>query len=665
MRDVQKCYRNHMKEIKSKVGEIDFIALSGHVCRYAEPQDYNGWKGTWENLPYPLIPRTWAIKAINDNWKKSVLNKLRSNMDQYDGYIVGTDSDQEGYGIYYLLEQYLGIQKKPALRFMEHSLTDAEIYNSLMSMTDFHKDPVHIRYTQSFLLRSQADWLFGMNGTCLMTVKMGELMTIGRVKAPTLRLVYENSMAIESFRPEKYYQIAAYYPGFTGICIGVDKRPLVFQQKAQAEKLIPSLAGKITEISKKIVETRAPKLYDLTALQGDAGQLLGLTPSETLETVQSLYEKHKVISYPRTQCRFVSSEKAKEFPQMLKKMEVFSELKQYVSTISKKDIARVFQDKAVVNDSEIAKESHDALLPTANTPNLSKMTERERNVCRLIYMRLLAQFLPFMKECQTNMFIQHGDMTFSVKGKIIENPGWRRLYGGVRETKLPDLKKGVVIHADQIAAIEKTTTPPKRLTQTTLVLAMKNIANKIEDKELKKSLAESQGIGTPATRDQIVKELIQRGYISDRKGLYITDLGKTYVEKIKDINIGSPIFAAKLDMEIKKIQRGEAKYEEVYRHMLQGLKETCLQIENLKAVGNSDIECPNCREHMRVRKYTYDCPCCGLKVNKEICGQKITKEDLSSMINGGCTRKMDFIKKNGTHFQAYLKIANNAVQFGF
>ena len=132
---------------------------------------------------------------------------------------AGTDSDTEGYGIYYLLETYLGLQKKKTLRFMEHSLTDKEILESLLTMTDYHTDPVHIRFVQSYLLRSRADWLYGMNATREATVNTGRLMTIGRVKAPTIRLVYDNSLAIENFKPETYYLVHAAYQGVQGVLV--------------------------------------------------------------------------------------------------------------------------------------------------------------------------------------------------------------------------------------------------------------------------------------------------------------------------------------------------------------------------------------------------------------------------------------------------------------
>ena len=171
MRAVKETYEKHVDEITRKVGTIEFTALAGHVCGNFEPNDYEGWDANWAEIEYPMIPNTWKIKAINDPGKKKIISDIKKSLPNYDGVIVGTDSDTEGYGIYYNLETYLGIQNKYALRFIEHDLTDPAILESLLTMTDYHTDPVHINFVKSYLLRNRADWLYGMNSTRIMTVK--------------------------------------------------------------------------------------------------------------------------------------------------------------------------------------------------------------------------------------------------------------------------------------------------------------------------------------------------------------------------------------------------------------------------------------------------------------------------------------------------------------
>lgn len=664
MRDVKNCYEKHQAEIMSKVGEIEFLALSGHVCRNAEPDEYEIFSGPWYQVQYPMIPTEWKICAIKDTRKRQILQKIKVTASSYDGIIVGTDSDVEGYGIYYLLETFLHLEKKLALRFVEHSLTDNEILKSLLHMTDYHKDPVHQRNVQSFLLRSQADWLYGMNCTRMLTVKTKKLMTIGRVKAPTIQLVYDNSMSIEQFKPQTYYQRIADYGSFQGVQINETGVPVNFLKK---EELSIPTEGEILSIDKETIKKCPMQLYDLSALQAEAGQMFGMTPAEVLETVQSLYEVHKIISYPRTQCRYVSVEKSLEFQAMLQQSSVFPSIAPFLQQITEEDIRRVKKNKRVVNDAEVEKESHDALLPTSKKPKLEMLSEKELKICELIYKRLVSQFLPLMEECKTKMVIQHGNVNFLARGRIITNHGWRELYGTLEDNQLPDLQKGSMVHASRIGLVKKETTPPKRLTQATLLVAMKNIANTIEDKELRKSLADSQGIGTPATRDAIITDIIRRGYVKDmgKGGLYITAEGKEYVEQMQGLSISSPVFAATLDTNIKRIQRGEASFENSYRDMLMNLRAVCNQIAQKQEGNLQDVVCPKCGQDMQQQQYQYTCSHCGLEINKYICGVQIKEDLLQELRERGHTRKLTFTKKDKTKFTGRLKLNGNKLEFDF
>lgn len=659
MREVKQCYERHHSEINQRVGEIDFIALAGHVCAFYEPNDYDCWNGRWDALEYPLIPSQWGIKAIKDASKQKILKQIKDSAPKYDGMIVGTDSDVEGYGIYFLVEHFLNLSQKKTLRFIEHSLTDKEIFESLLSMTDYHRDPVHVHATQSYLLRAQADWLYGMNATRMLSNKMDALMTIGRVKAPTLKLVYDNSKSIAEFRAVPYYNIGADYGTFQAVC--QEK----YSKKEDILSLTLPLNGVVDSIEKKETKIKAPKLYDLSALQSEAGQMLDLSPAEILNTVQSLYETHKVISYPRTQCRYVSTEKAKEFPDMLSKMTVFPDLAPYVEQV--KDYNSILKNRNVVNDAEVKKESHDALLPTSVRPNLSKMNETEIKICKLIYMRLLAQFLPELREYKTKLEILHGDKRFVAHGKVVADLGWRKLYGNLKERALPDLKKGDSITAEKLQPVEVVPKAPKRLTQATLVDAMKNIAKYVEDKELKESLADSNGIGTPATRHAIIADLIRRGYMVDQKkspkGLYITESGKAYVENLKGIEILSPSFAAQMDFKIKKIQRGEADYKESYQMILQDLDMVCKQIESLQCtLPESKYICPYCGGKLSEKRWNYSCDC-GLKIPKMIAGKQLSDKAISLLLEGKKTPEYKFKKKSGETFQACLVLTDKDVKF--
>lgn len=671
MNDVKACYNNHKSEIRQSVGEIDFVYLVGHVCANYDPVDYPDWaEKDWAKIEYPMIPDVWRIKPSSDTGKRKILADIRKRVSSFDGIIVGTDSDVEGYGIYYLLEQYLGLQNMPTLRFMEHSLTDGEILQSLLSMTDYHTDKTHQRFTKSFLLRSRADWLFGMNGTSAVSVKVGELMTVGRVKAPTIKIVYDNSMAIENFKPQKYYTLIANYKTDDGEFVAEYSEDGTKTKRFAKISDIPdvSLDGVVVKKQTKRTYTSAPKLYDLAAIQSEAGGKYGYSPSKTLEIIQSLYEKHKLISYPRTQCRYVSSEKAKEFPHMIKLMSVFEDLKPYAESITQEAIMTVYKDKNVVNDKEVQKESHDALLPTSNRPDLGKLNEDEKKICHMIYTRLLAQFLPKLEEDKTIMVIRHDEQyDFIARGKTVINLGWRNLYGKLKDNIIPNLGEGMDISASEIGPKEGITKPPKRLTESTLLAAMENIASQLNDPVLKKAMAESKGIGTPATRATIIKDIIDRGYVEKKKdGLYITNMGKRYIDSIKELDIISPVFAATLDTKIKEVQRGEADYDDIYSEILNNLRKMIRQVEDMEArVPTVDVGCPKCGTKFRNTQYSYLCPDCGFKISKNICSKLISEDILKTICSGKVTPSYSFKKKNGDTFNAMLKLGEENLEFVF
>lgn len=658
---VNACYLAHKNEVQKALGDIDFVSLRGHACKNCEPNDYEMWDKPWKDVVYPMIPEEWKIKANDDAYSRKVLSEIKQRIQYYDAVIVGTDSDQEGYGIYYLIENYLEITNMPALRFMEGSLTDKEVLNSLLNMRDFHTDPIHKHFTDSFVLRSRADWLFGMNGSRLLSNKMGRTMNVGRVKAPVIKLIYDNSMAIENFKPEKYYQLVSIYDDeFCAVYSDEKDHPIKFKSVEEINDMDIPKTGVITSIEKNKVSTPCPMLYDLAAIQSEAGQTYNMTPSEILNTIQSLYEKHKVISYPRTECRYVSEEKAKEFPQMLKQMLVFDELKSYVEKITDADIERVLQNKKIVNTKEVEKESHDALLPTDITPDLSKFTEKERLLCMLIYKRLLAQFLPELVEEKTKIHISHGDYKFYTTGKIVLNNGWRALYGEQKGKSLPFLEKNQSIESKEFIPSEKITSPPKRYTQASLLNAMENFWRFIEDKELRAVLKDSKGIGRPSTRDVIISEIIKNGYVTDKKGLYITDIGKSYIEALKGIDIVSPIFTALIDRDIKKIQRGEKTFDEVYNETLQKLKNCCSQLSSLKEMKiMSRHRCQICGELFEESRYYLVCQECNVKIPKYVCGKTLDDSVIDKILSGKPTARYTFTKKDGSKFTARLVLVDN------
>lgn len=657
MRSIQECYQNHRAEIEQKIGILEFHALVGHACRNAMPNEYPQWQDiSWESLQYPIIPQNWITKPREERSQGKTLGDLKAKLNKCEAIICATDSDSEGYGIYYLVCDFLKLRNMPTLRFIEHSLTDKEILHSLLTMTDLYQDPVHRRFMGSYLIRSRADWLYGLNLTMLMSTITGTKKTVGRVKAPTIKLVYDRCNDIDHFVKKTYYEVAADYDGFKGKLVDEKGKAVQYEKKTDVPKDIP-FSGVISSVVQKKSVTPCQQLYDLAALQLDAGRAYGLSPQKTLDIAQSLYEKHKVLSYPRTQCRYVSSERAKEFRDMLPALCAFPEIANIKSMM---DIKRAF-NKRVVNDAEVQKEAHDALLPTGVVKKPEELSADERRVYWLVCRRLAEQFLPAAEDLKTTAMIGHPDKNgyqFKAEGAVVVERGWRVLYKERTVNALPALKEGNRLIAKSIGPVECETRPPRRFTQASLAAAMENIASLIkDDKEAKASLEESKGIGKASTRAKIISEIIQYGYVAEKKdGLYITAAGREYVESLEGIGITDPMFAADMDMKIKKVQRGEADYKEVYQNVLDGLDTAVKNAMNLnkgKKFGSTGIHCPKCGGELTAGQWQYSCSC-GFTVRKEICGHVITAEDLRTLLKGWEIGPFAMKSKAGKKFRSKL-----------
>lgn len=673
MREVEKTYKKHKSDIESIIGEIDFMALAGHVCRFLEPSEYPEWDEKWKDIKLPMIPKTFKIDAIHD--KKKIIAELEKKIKTgYDGIIVGTDSDVEGNGIYYLLEQYLGLDKMEAFRFFEDGLTDTEILRSFHSITDYHKNARDVHMTEAFRIRSHLDWLSGMNFTVGFSVKAGFTMKVGRVKVPTLKLVYDNSTAIDNFEPHTDYELKAVYKeGFSGNYI-TKEGAVRFETEEKALDFSKSLgnSGKIKSITKKMASTLVPQLYKLSDVQVDAGKQFGYDPTKTLNLIQSLYETHKVVSYPRTDGRYISTEKAKELPTLLKAVAVIPELEPYVKAINAADIAKVKKDKRIVNDVEVKKASHDALLPTGKIPDLAKLSKEETNVLTLIYKRLVAVFMEPLKEEKTVLIVDIDGKEFKTNGKILVDKGWTILYNRKStDTELPPLSKGDLITVDRYETDEKTTTPPVRLTQATLIDAMENIAKYVEDKDMKKVMKDVKGIGMPSSRAKIISDLLKAGYMESKgkaQSLFITQAGKKYIENIKDFTICKPELTAEWETRMQHIKEGSESYENVEKEMLQYIKEMIKEIESADIKKSSwsgskttGLICPICRNPVLNSKFGYFCSekknGCTFSIQNTIAEKKLTEKNLKDLCEKGKTGMIKgFKSKAGKPFDAALKL---------
>jgi len=639
MKAVAAVYEKNKAQVDAAVGgQIEFVALAGHVCRYLQPNEYDEYAGTWASVPLPIIPQKYRIGQIPD--KVKLIKNISSALKNCDGIIVGTDSDVEGCGIYYLLAEHLKLGKLKTLRYFESSMTDEEILTSLLSMTDFWTNPRDTNMTKAYLARSRFDWLVGMNATRSCTLSVGEKLTIGRVKAPTLKLVYDNSMAIDNFAAHSDYQAKVYYKeGFSGIYVDDDGNPVDFDTPEKAQNFLreltnskaspnlqsvsgnntasasasasaaagtesdaslagssaavsfpgDGLAANVTKLEKKTVKTAPPQLYTLSKVAIDSGSKYNYTPAKSDSIVQALYEKG-YVSYPRTDTPYVSKKKADEFQSLLSTCLNVPSLNPYIKQISYGDIKKAQSNKKIVNDAEVAKGSHDALLVTSKKPQWDKLSPDEQNIYELIAKRFVAQFMGDKVEEKKTLLAVIGGSIFKSTGSVTKEKGWSELYDQKEKAEvIPDsIKKGSVLNPDHFDVHEKKSSPPARLTMATLIAAMEHIDKNIEEKELKNIMKQAHGIGTQSSRSSITEELVKNGYMVEKgknHALYITEGGKHYIESLKGFSITDPSSAAQWESMFADVRSGDMDYKEAQARTIKYVTEFVKEAEKLKPLG--------------------------------------------------------------------------------
>lgn len=681
MRELKAVYDTHKNQINYN---IDFTALAGHICAYAKPSEYTEWNKKWTELqPYlPMIPDKWKINIIDD--KKKMYSDIKKKIEEghYDGLICATDADREGNLIFYLLEQKLN-KKMKCYRFWVNDLTEKAILKSYGSMVDLHKDTFQQNLTYASILRSRFDWLIGMNISISASLKSGMTMKIGRVKTPTLKIVYDNSKAIDEFVPKTTYGVTCKYKeGFTGILVD-NKTEKSFETKKEAEDIISQLkkVATITSIEKKTVKTIAPPLFKLSDLQVYANKVKGYSADKTLELVQSLYEK-KIVTYPRTDCRVLSSESVNDFSQMMKTLSIFPELSQYVSKISQKDFDNVAKNKKYVDNDEVNKSSHTALVPTGASATNLNLTTDETEILKMICIRFLSIFLPPLVEEKTALLTDNNGYTFRSNGKMIIDKGYTVLLNkNLEDNILPtNLKEKDILNVTELIPNEKTSVPPTRLTQGELIAIMENINKLIDDKELKEIMKEANGIGTPATRASIITALIKDGYIDVKKSkkseqLFISEKGKQYIENIKDFDITSPELTAEWEGKLKKVEHGNMNSKEFSDKMKEFLNETIQQINqtrmnqvvnNRASVQTTVVgKCPRCGCDVIETSKGFSCsgwkndPPCKFSIwksNKLLAAskKKLTAAKVKKLLEKGYYEENNLVSKTGKKYNTKI-----------
>ena len=583
---VLKCKKNGQGTIE---GERYIVTWGlGHLVTLADPEEYKPeWK-EWKMDVLPMMPKTWKLSVIRQTAKQ--YNAVKSQIHRKDvgEIIIATDAGREGELVARWILEKAGNQK-PVKRLWISSVTDRAIREGFGRLRDGRD---YQNLYDAARSRAKADWLVGINATRALTCKYNAKLTCGRVQTPTLALIANREDEIRSFRPKPYYGLKVYADGIcftwqdgkSGSTRSFDpERIRRISEEIRGERLV------LDSVEKKSRKTYAPGLYDLTELQREANRRFGYSAKETLNIMQRLYEHHKVLTYPRTDSRYLSSDIV---PTLKERIEA-------CQTGPYRALARALHgkqftaDKRFVDDSKVS--DHHAIIPTEQYVDLTHMTSEERKIYDLVVRRFLAVLYPPAEFEQISVKASVKGEHFAAKGETIREAGWRAVYDSDIEEEdeddslknqiLPELKKGQSLPVKKLEVTEGKTKPPAHYTEATLLTSM-----------------EKGGLGTVATRADIIEKLFNTFYM-EKKGndLLITSKGRQLLELVPS-DLKKPELTARWEKELQKISDGRQKEKTFMKEIEQYTNNVMQDIRTSEATFRHDNltnrKCPRCRKRM-------------------------------------------------------------------
>ncbi len=527
----------------------------GHLATLCEPEEYDPKYKKWDASLLPIIPEKIKIKPIAKTKSQFELLKKIMNSPKVDSLICATDSGREGELIFRYIYELSGCTK-PFERLWISSMTDAAIKEGFDRLKDGREyDSLY----KSAKCRSEADWLVGINASRAFTIKYNALLSIGRVQTPTLAIITARQKEIDAFVPEDYWELEANFGKYKGLWFSRENDDTKIKSKERAEEIKAAVKGeKGAVISVECEEKKNPPplLYDLTELQRDCNKKFGFSAQKTLSIVQELYEKRKMVTYPRTDSRYLSDDmipKLKIIAGKLYNTNEYKDFAAYVMGLDKLPITKRIIDNSKISD-------HHAIIPTEVNINVSKLSDVEFKVYDLIARRFLAVFYPYYIYSTTKIITEVKGEAFVTRGTTVIDKGWTVLNVNTEKEKkkdeaLPDVKKGDEFNVESIKISSKKTKPPKPYNEAGLLSAMENAGRFVEDETLKEQLKES-GLGTPATRAAIIERLIQVGYVVRKgKNLVPTEKGIKLIEVVPP-ELKSPETTGKWEKGLTSVAKG-------------------------------------------------------------------------------------------------------------
>lgn len=578
----------------------------GHLVTLADPEAYDDKYKNWRMEDLPMLPGRMKLVVIGQTSKQfKAVSSLLSSAEVSD-IVIATDAGREGE----LVARWI-IQKancrKPMRRLWISSQTDKAIKEGFASLKPSSQYDNLYRSAQC---RAEADWLVGLNVTRALTCKHNAQLSAGRVQTPTLAMIVRREEDILRFRPKDYFTVKADFGEYTALYKD-GKGQARFADAAAAKEVADSVRGKRGVLSevKKVYRFKAPPAaYDLTELQRDANKKYGYSAKQTLSLMQSLYETHKLLTYPRTDSRYITKDVAATLPERLRAIAI-GPYKDAASAVLR---SKPIQTKYIVNDAKVT--DHHAIIPTEQYVDLNKLSREERHIYDLVVRRFIAVLSAPFEYDEVQVKITVGRYNFYTKGQSVKSAGWRAVYDStladddddaepdLAAQRLPALSQGAAAAVKEVRVCAGKTSPPARYTEATLLTAMENPASQVEDGRLRDALKTAGGLGTPATRADIIEKLFNSFYIERRgREIFPTSKGRQLIGIVPP-DLKSAELTAKWEQQLSLIAEGKANDRKFIEEM-RGYASSLVQ-----AVKSSTAEykhdnmtrepCPQCGKYL-------------------------------------------------------------------
>ena len=584
----------------------------GHLVTLADPEEYDRKYEKWEMATLPMLPKEMKLVVIRQTGRQFSVVKTQLFRKDIGEIIIATDAGREGELVARWILEKAGCHK-PIKRLWISSVTDKAIKEGFANLKDGHD---YDNLYRAAVARAEADWLVGMNGTRALTCKYNAQLSCGRVQTPTLAMIAKREEEIRKFVPKEYYGISLETQDVKWTWRDEKTKSFRTFSRERAEQIkgrLENAALEITSVEKKAKKTMAPGLYDLTTLQREANLKYGFSAKETLNIMQRLYENHKVLTYPRTDSRYIGKDIVPTIKERLKACGIGPYRKLAGALMNKP----VQVNGSFVDDKRVS--DHHAIIPTEQFVQLDHMTNEERKIYDMVVRRFLAVLYPASQYEQVTMEAKAAGETFAASGKVIKSMGWKEVYEGgadddledeaddekkLKDQRLPEMKTGTRLKILKTSLNTGKTKPPARFTEATLLAAMENPVKFMEtrDKEAVKTLGETGGLGTVATRADIIEKLFH-SFMMEKKGneIHITSKAKQLLELVPE-DLKKPELTADWEMKLSQIAKGRIRQGD-FLHQIRDY--TCEIVDEIKN-GEGTFRHDNLTNKV--------CPQCGKKL---------------------------------------------------